>query len=1460
MAHARTRTLGLAPRHSAPHRTSRRLPLLLLLAGLLASVLAPALSAQEPDGGQPLVRQASDYYLMDPNADLSGSVIGDPDPVDYGVGGFGVVGRLGHVAGRTVGRTDSLSYMDAMPYMFFEETMLFGDLRLNLANNGKMSGSAGLGLREYFYNVNAVGGLSFHYQRDDTRGVTFEEFTVSQEWLSEWFDVRTNVYMPFGTKRYITNVILEPGSEMFEANNITFQRRTFQSNAMTGFDQMYTIPLPGEMAQSVNAEASAGWYHFQAKDSEFVWGWKLRMDADIFDRLGHAFVEFSNDNTFKSNVIVGADINYWHDLESRPRIGQSQYNRLASWVRKNRTVVSDDTSFLNPREIARKADGTPYLVYHVRHVPGETDRVAPDGTVGNEFNFMQQGIDERPAADIIFVHSDSVFDGDTLPPGVFPNVTFDRADLIVLGEGADLTLPVFGLDTEISIPVVNDPVGDLPLITNVTGNAVTLADNSRFSGFRITNVTDGSAIVGNGVTSGTLEELFIDTVQGTDAHGLSLIDTLGTFRLNGVQISGTGENGMQVIRGSSSIISNTSIANTQNSITNSDGYSLRVEDFAGSINFRQMDILGIPDPDNALDDGGQGVFIGGTAPGLSTGTVTLDTITLVDTNRLRGPAAGIDIFQHSGAVFILNNVSVDTNNGIGIDLHTLDATATFVATNPVSVLNRPSDFEGIRFTDLAETGIGSNIRFTRATFGDDVSVIGTTAGTGGAAAAAILYETPAGQALFQKAITIDGSQAEGIHITNVPVSVATQGQFLANGTTSIDNAIGTSLLIDNVANQTFRAQFSNVQVDNRGDIGIGIFDFDGTARFVSSVNVDNSNNVGASGIDIQRTSNFVLFRDATVRRQVGPGPAINIVDNRSLDLVNDGPSQVTFSIANVDQAIGSNANPVTGILASQNDMISIGAGVVDVIQGRGVIITNNSYINPDTGIRDGGHDVRFTSVSATVADYGIVVLDSLGEFIVEGDAVNSFGSGGAITGMTQAGALFQNRLVAGLEPIGQKVQLDAIDFDNNQRGIIANELIASLTQSTTNDSYLRLDSVQVTDSTREGLLVRDTTDVEVRNSIFDNNGRTGVDNQIEWAATRKFYDVNRNNLGLFDIDEADDVLSYNILIENTSVTDSVGAAIVTLGGAAREPNPHMIYIHSGDTTANRVLPAAPGLVQSFVDPVTGVLIPVLEPQGVGTIDDEVPLRLDVFADTPNQVFASNRQNLSGFHVDWDGRLVQNVIGNRFDLLPGTAGVPSDGQVGFSMDISGEADVLFQANSLRALPLPAMNGPTNVVGFDLLFRSTSVLSIQDFERLDAQDQRIPTFDMQTVDSTAIQLDFRAADNFIDISGNLINFELPTIQSSSTGIVFNFLGDRSVVGISGNEMSLAAVVPNFNTQVTLATGIQIVAGTDEIRLFSDENNIIDLPITKVIGLPFLRELVITPTLQVNGSLLINGSPIP
>src|SRR5690606_2325480 len=95
-----------------------------------------------------------------------------------------------------------------------------------------------------------------------------------------------------------------------------------------------------------------------------------------------------------------------------PRLGHSQYNRLAEWVRRNRTTVALETSALADPEIAiNPRTGDPYVVY-IAFQDTEGD-MSGSGTVSDPFRNVQNAIN-TPGADIIFVEGNSVMESGLL--------------------------------------------------------------------------------------------------------------------------------------------------------------------------------------------------------------------------------------------------------------------------------------------------------------------------------------------------------------------------------------------------------------------------------------------------------------------------------------------------------------------------------------------------------------------------------------------------------------------------------------------------------------------------------------------------------------------------------------------------------------------------------------------------------------------------------------------------------------------------------------------------------------------------------------------------------------------------------------------------------------------------------------------------------------------------------------
>ncbi len=878
-------------------------------------------------------------------------ISGPPRPDDSGVGGFGVLGRFGHIAGETIERNQSITYVDMSPYMFAENTYLFGDGRLFLTNQGQMGGSAGLGMRQYFPRNDFILGASGWYDRDDSRNAPFQQLGLSLEFFSQWMDIRSNYYWGIGKTIQDLKTSISPGSAAFSGNQITFSTQTSLATSTDMVDLMFTVPIAGEIAQSMNLEATAGWYQVFTPGLDFknINGYKLRLDGDFLDRVLHLYTELSVDPYFGTNLVAAADVNYWHHLQSRPRFGASQYNRLAQWVRRNRNVITRSSTQINaPQAAINPLTGQPYFVNHVRNLLNPTLALpnfpAPTGTGALQSPF--QYIPEAQASgnsDLIFVHADSVFDN--RPPLVLKNGE------LVIGEGVNVSIPVQG-GLLLPLPRATNGI-NRPLIENTVGTAVKLANDNVFAGFDINNTT-GTAILASGSNNGSLSELRIDgTTGGVTSHGIEFQNSTGQFQLQNVDISNTEGNAFFVDGGNASIVYSSGTITNTNGVS---GFAVLVQNNSGgSVNMAGTTVN---------DTGGDGVRVF-----QSGGATTLGTLNLTDTT---GDA--IHIENVFGSVSLFQDVNITNPTGDGIFIQNLSG--TFSALNPIIINNRNG--VGINLLDIPSTGTVS--------FSNSITM-GTPGAGAGATDHGINFQRNAGQAVFS-GITINGSNAAGINIGGL-VTDANTGKFLVTGQTDIigDAVTGITGAGIQLLNDSSTVTFNGITIGNRSNFGIEVFNHSGSTNFAGLTTIRNELFRGISAVDVRNSSGTIGFGTVNALATRGPNPGVNITTNT-------GP--VSFKGLSVASSL------TTALNIQNNASVSILSGRLNATGARAVTMIDNAAFG-----------VLFDSVSGTASDYGIFVsnnialLDHPGSFTVVGDG-STLGTGGTITGETISGASFTN--------------------------------------------------------------------------------------------------------------------------------------------------------------------------------------------------------------------------------------------------------------------------------------------------------------------------------------------------------------------------------------------------------------------------------------------------------------------
>lgn len=1265
-----------------------------------------------------------------------------PVPEDVGVGGMGVLSRFGHIAGQNIERTSSLTYLDLSPYMFVEDTYLFTDLRGFYTNDNQIGGSTGIGARHFFRNINAVLGGSFWYDMDASRNaVQFDQVGVSLELFTEWLDVRANWYSPQGITRRDISTDFLVGSEHFVGNNLAFNTTTLTASAMEGGDMMFTVPVVGKLPQELNMELSAGWYHYQARktDLDRVWGWKMRLDGDLFEKMVHSFLELSNDNVFKTNVVFGVDLNYWNGLESRPRLGTSQFNRIAQWTRRNRNVVTNNQRTINPDQLAiNPATGNPYVFAHIRDVPAPSPLPNPvfgagDGSIANPYKYILEAFNGSPGADVYYVHADSVYDPTTpgLPPAEVAQIddTLIIPDgKIVFGEydGQQHNLPVVGFPNGVMVPRVTGGT-NRPIIQNVTtsgGPIVQMGNNTTFSGFQISNAINGDGIGIDTVGNVTARDNIID---GTSANGITVNNAFGTVILDRTTIANSTGNGLEVTGGNANI----SLQNGSIDHSAIGTFAVLIQNNFGSVDLRgtsttETDGLGVLVQNSAANNSFGSITVSSNDPlaGLrvlnSSGNVSVNgdaSITYLGGPAIGGPAVEINNF--SGNFSLLGDLTINNRNDIGVQLVNVSGAAAFLGNTSINV------------------------------------------GTGGASGdAAINFQNSSGLVSFGT-IDITGSPlGAGILIGGAApnsntASLTVTGQAAISGTG--DSAIQ---IVDDAAAVTF----NGVSITGRQDLGIEIENTTGRIAFNNLTSDTGNAAPGVTALSILDASGPITFANYQTFGVVSSltNPAVNVQDNTGG--VNFGSLTVTGTGSDL-------------VYFADNNLVSTGGGRITntaALTANG----NVSTVHVDNATSLGGNLI-FDSIASTGAIESAISVSNLnGSFTVRGTGTAAQNT---ITQTTVIGAEFLN--------VTNSVSLAAAVYQANVGGAIDLFNVGSFTLS---NSTITANGV-AGNFGGGAITAVDVFDVTLSGNTISNNTNT---NQILIGALT--------------------VGDYTVTMNGNTISDT---AVQTLGG-------DMILIQDG---------------------------------GVGGSTLTLDIHDNGTPQTRTGGFRSQRTfGFAALSVDWNGAIANNssIVNNVFDLSGSNL---LSGHTGTSIVQRNAAFanfIQYSGNTLQTAVQPT-NGFGAYTGLFMQFAGqTTALVTNNFANDNAGLPTIAGFQMNAINSTAMDLTFNGGGSNVTVGSNLINFGASA--RDGTGILFSSVdggGGTTRVAIGDNSIQLRDdfLAPNelgiiFNSITNGPIVLDSLNGSDNTVV--NQNGQVPITVT-----PFF-----IPGGSSVGQIIVNGSAVP
>ncbi len=170
-----------------------------------------------------------------------------------------------------------------MPILNSNDNQFFFDVKGYCFDNGKWGESAGFGYRTR-YLEKGIFGINFYYD-----GITaqrhrywnkhsYNQVGLGLEWLTECYDIRTNIYLPYGVKLYKSHkCTFDDFSEGF------FAKSRILDFAYGGIDG--EIGTTAFCRYGFELYAAAGGYYYQRARARNFWGGLARLEISWKDYI-----------------------------------------------------------------------------------------------------------------------------------------------------------------------------------------------------------------------------------------------------------------------------------------------------------------------------------------------------------------------------------------------------------------------------------------------------------------------------------------------------------------------------------------------------------------------------------------------------------------------------------------------------------------------------------------------------------------------------------------------------------------------------------------------------------------------------------------------------------------------------------------------------------------------------------------------------------------------------------------------------------------------------------------------------------------------------------------------------------------------------------------------------------------------------------------------------------------------
>jgi trimeric autotransporter adhesin len=561
------------------------------------------------------------------------------------------------------------------------QSLTYFEGRLQISTeNGALGGNALIGHRFLSDSKRQIIGGYLAYDRRNTGDATFNQLGAGFESLSEHFDFRTNVYLPFGqSSRAIGDSSV--GGLSFRANELTIERLQAVQEALPGFDMEIGTKL-FKLGKTGSVRGYIGGYVYGGDQGSFA-GFRSRLVARPSDWLTAGLI-LQTDSRFDTRLIVSLGVQFPGRGASRDASTPNILARLGESPERQASILVDDYVKRDLEVAIDPATGQPWRFQFVTLGGGTGDGTfeAPAGTVAGVLPTARSG-------GIVYVNAGTNpgIPGFTIPDGV--SVISDAVITPISTQ--------FGV-----VPLPNGGTGNQPLITST----VTLGNNTLLRGFEIVN-SPGAGVFGQDISNVSITA---NRITNSGAEGIRLKNTLGIIDITDNQVNGTAPNSSPDQSPGIAILNSTgatTIAIARNTVSNTSGTGIAVNasdtaEITVTIDGNRVDqpgfngILGVAEENgkltaqitnNQVTGNGSslraGIGIGSRGNGTTTATVDGNQV-----SEFTNPdAEGIRVFAEGNSqttTAISNNTITNNRRGILVTAGTTTRVQAMLENNTVT--------------------------------------------------------------------------------------------------------------------------------------------------------------------------------------------------------------------------------------------------------------------------------------------------------------------------------------------------------------------------------------------------------------------------------------------------------------------------------------------------------------------------------------------------------------------------------------------------------------------------------------------------------------------------------------------------------------------------------------------------------------------------------------------------------